>query len=704
MAINAKLGEATVAVRASLKELDGDLASARKKIFNTLQGVGKTIGIATGAALGGAAYAMGDYAVNATLAAARVQEMTGVLKMLGERAGWSSGEVDKHIESMKEYGITTDAAIDLLGQFARYEMDAAEATDVARVAQDLAVLSGQDSSETLKELTYAIRTGSSHLKVFRDLGIKSGQAYEDYADQIGKTREELTQADRMQALVNATLEQGETVAGAYERAMEEPGKRMRSLRRHFYETSLAIGQQFLPAFGEAIGFVENFITTVRDLLEEGEPLNEMFGSLGGLVETVFGIITGGSGDVFENLADSISTIAARLGPLFDSLALFIGLMAEGQPLLLSFKLAFQNIIPEETMEKITGVIEGLKELKEGILNFLEPLWTWFSSMVETKDVLIALGIAVLSWLLPALWGIVSPILAGIAVIAGLSLVISFLRDAWENNWLGIRDTLTEVWEETLKPIFNSIAEIASVNIPIAIGILSDAWNFLLGALNDVMSWIKATLFPIFESLFATLAEVIPPVLESLADLWDGVLLPAIEAVWGFIKKFLMPIFSAVADIIGAVLEVAITALAGIFTDVLVPAITDAWEWLDDKLSPAFEWLADKVNTVVGWLETFAEKLRGLKDKLPDWLTPGSPTPLEIGLSGIGKQLRQLSRAQLPRFEAALRIDSPDETIFSNEALSGSEKNVTNNYYLTANYPQQSELSLMEQVRIREALA
>jgi phage-related protein len=356
------------------------------------------------------------------------------------------------------------------------------------------------------------------------------------------------------------------------------------------------------------------------------------------------------------------------------------------------------------MEKITGVIEGLKELKEGILNFLEPLWTWFSSMVETKDVLIALGIAVLSWLLPALWGIVSPILAGIAVIAGLSLVISFLRDAWENNWLGIRDTLTEVWEETLKPIFNSIAEIASVNIPIAIGILSDAWNFLLGALNDVMSWIKATLFPIFESLFATLAEVIPPVLESLADLWDGVLLPAIEAVWGFIKKFLMPIFSAVADIIGAVLEVAITALAGIFTDVLVPAITDAWEWLDDKLSPAFEWLADKVNTVVGWLETFAEKLRGLKDKLPDWLTPGSPTPLEIGLSGIGKQLRQLSRAQLPRFEAALRIDSPDETIFSNEALSGSEKNVTNNYYLTANYPQQSELSLMEQVRIREALA
>jgi phage-related protein len=704
MAIDAKLGEATVVVRASLKELDSDLASARKKIFNTLQGVGKTIGIASGAALGGAAYAMGDYAVNATLAAARVQEMTGVLKMLGERAGWSSGEVDKHIESMKEYGITTDAAIDLLGQFARYELDAAQATEVARVAQDLAVLSGQDSSETLKELTYAIRTGSSHLKVFRDLGVKSGQAYKDYADQIGKTSEELTQAEKMQALVNATLEQGATVAGAYERAMEEPGKRMRSLKRHFYETSLSIGQAFLPAFGEAIGFVENFIKTVRDLLEEGEPLNLMFDSLGGLVERVFGIISGGSGDAFAGLADTVSRMATRLGPLLDSISLFIGLLAEGQPLLLSFKLAFHDIIPEETMNRIIGVIEGINQMKETILVFLEPLLSWMSSMIGAKEILIALGIAVLTWVLPALWGIAAPILAGIAVITGLALIIGVLKDAWQNNWGGIRDTLTNVWENNLKPIFNSIREIVAAALPAAIRILSSAWDFLKGTIATVADWFREKLLPILQSLFETLGEVLPPVLEALADLWEGFLLPAIEAVWGFIKKFLMPIFSAVADIIGAVLEVAITALAGIFTDVLVPAITDAWEWLDDKLSPAFEWLADKVNTVVGWLETFAEKLRGLKDKLPDWLTPGSPTPLEIGLSGIGKQLRQLSRAQLPRFEAALRIDSPDETIFSNEALSGSEKNVTNNYYLTANYPQQSELSLMEQVRIREALA
>ena len=36
-------------------------------------------------------------------------------------------------------------------------------------------------------------------------------------------------------------------------------------------------------------------------------------------------------------------------------------------------------------------------------------------------------------------------------------------------------------------------------------------------------------------------------------------------------------------------------------------------------------------------------------ELPEWLKPGSPTPFEIGLKGIGTELQNLSKMTIPNF-------------------------------------------------------
>ena len=54
------------------------------------------------------------------------------------------------------------------------------------------------------------------------------------------------------------------------------------------------------------------------------------------------------------------------------------------------------------------------------------------------------------------------------------------------------------------------------------------------------------------------------------------------------------------------------------------------------------------------LDRMAERLRNIK--LPDWLTPGSPTPFEMGLRGISKALKDISTAQLPEFNAQLNVN------------------------------------------------
>lgn len=60
---------------------------------------------------------------------------------------------------------------------------------------------------------------------------------------------------------------------------------------------------------------------------------------------------------------------------------------------------------------------------------------------------------------------------------------------------------------------------------------------------------------------------------------------------------------------------------------------------------------DAVKKVRDWLGRLADAIRGIK--LPDWLTPGSPTPFEIGLRGIADALSVITRAQLPRLESRL---------------------------------------------------
>jgi hypothetical protein len=58
-----------------------------------------------------------------------------------------------------------------------------------------------------------------------------------------------------------------------------------------------------------------------------------------------------------------------------------------------------------------------------------------------------------------------------------------------------------------------------------------------------------------------------------------------------------------------------------------------------------------VQDVVGWLNNLATKINNLT--LPDWLTPGSPTPFEMGLRGISDAMKGLSGVALPELGGGL---------------------------------------------------
>lgn len=238
----------------------------------------------------------------------------------------------------------------------------------------------------------------------------------------------------------------------------------------------------------------------------------------------------------------------------------------------------------------------------------------------------ALGVAVLSFgvsAATAAWTAMAPLLPVLAVMLAIGAVAYLVYEAWTNNWGGIRDTVSNIW---------------------------------------------SSLQPVFENLRQWLSEAIPAALQWMSDTWSNVVLPAIQAVWSFLQANVFPILGAIADVVSAVLEVAFRAWIGyiqnvtipqlqvmwaFFKDKILPVIKDVAGWLNDKLGPAFKWVGEKIGDVVEWLRELASKLRNIE--LPDWMTPGSPTPWEIGLLGVQNALDSLSRSSLPQFETALAL-------------------------------------------------
>lgn len=266
-------------------------------------------------------------------------------------------------------------------------------------------------------------------------------------------------------------------------------------------------------------------------------------------------------------------------------------------------------VPPDVIAKIREFGAAVQQVIAWASPYVAMIAGWLGEHVKLQDVLIALGAAIASVVIPAIGSVIAVAAPVIAVIAAVIAIAALLRTAWEENWGGIQEKAA------------AVATWLSTNVPIALAAIS---NFV-----------------------------------------TGTLIPALQNIWSFVQANVIPIFQALGDLLSAVVGVAVTALAGLWQNVLLPALQAAGAWISDTFGPILEkfngWLksvsdgvggvSGAVSSVIGWLEKMADKMSSLK--LPKWLTPGSPTPFEIGLRGIGSAARQLARADFPQLGSSL---------------------------------------------------
>jgi methyl-accepting chemotaxis protein len=281
----------------------------------------------------------------------------------------------------------------------------------------------------------------------------------------------------------------------------------------------------------------------------------------------------------------------------------------------------------------------------------------------------------------------------IAIILAVVAVVALLYAAWTNNWGGIQEKMAALWA-VLQPIFVQLWTWLSVQLTAALAWLAVMWqSVLLPAILAVWSFISTILWPMLVNLAAFLVAVFGTALIGLSAIWQNVLLPAITAVWGFISNSLWPLFVSIANFLGAVLGLALRGLAGIWQDVLAPALKVAWDWLTkvyniikgpvmevvqrlarvlvgdlatgiQEASDTLSGLQKIFNRIAGAIASAIKKIREFIDALTEAMgmdlgnfEPGSPTPFEMGLTGIGQAMSRLVNIQLPNLSAGLDLPS-----------------------------------------------
>jgi len=336
----------------------------------------------------------------------------------------------------------------------------------------------------------------------------------------------------------------------------------------------------------------------------------------------------------------------------------------------------------EAFNSLSGPLQGVATTLQSVGGFVSDLveraqhayagfLLWQSGTVSLRTAL--------DVLLPGL-GSMAPVIEGITGVVqtvstwigeNLPIALQVASDFWTGTLQPALQTAYDVFTGQIIPI---ITNLAATVLPILGSALQVAASFFTNVLIPAgkLLWNAFTtlLLPVLSEVAVWLRDNVPPAVQKLADFLSKTLFPALGKVYDFVSANLIPLLKVLGDVLSATVGKAVEALAALWENILWPALKKAGGWISDTLGPILQkftgWLGDVTGGVEGitgairdaikWLSDLADSISKLS--LPDWLTPGSPTPWEIGLRGIGDALKTEVNPQIDSLFQTLTVAPP----------------------------------------------
>jgi len=247
-------------------------------------------------------------------------------------------------------------------------------------------------------------------------------------------------------------------------------------------------------------------------------------------------------------------------------------------------------------------------------------------------------------------------LFGQTLAPAISSIVTSLRNNLSSS---LSETVQRI--DTLSPSLADLAGWLQAQLPAAIAVLSNFFDTkLLPAFNSLFSTLANIVLPALVAVGVWIGDNLPSVFEALGNAWHETLQPALSALATVIVENLLPLLKSLAQVITmlvigalAVLVPIIIKVARALFDVLYPILQRVSDFIAEHLVPAIRRIGDVMDTIRGVIDKFGNALWNLADKLPSWLRPGSPSPLQIALQGISAAMKELAASSVPALAGAL---------------------------------------------------
>lgn len=209
-----------------------------------------------------------DYARDVATLAARYETLGAVMGVVGNNAGYTRAQMAGFEVELTKTGISMIGARDALTMMAGAQMDLTKSSQMARIAQDAAVIGNINSSEAFQRMVQGIRSGET--EILRTIGISVNfeQAYQKIGQTLGKTSKDLTDLEKLMARQNVVMEYGSKIAGAYEASMGTAGKQLLSMQRYAEDLQVVFGGIFSDAFGVVVQTLNSALADTKKWLEQ----------------------------------------------------------------------------------------------------------------------------------------------------------------------------------------------------------------------------------------------------------------------------------------------------------------------------------------------------------------------------------------------------------------------------------------------------
>lgn len=542
----------------------------------TLGAAGTVVG-----AIGGIGAAIGKLAMDA----APLKAVEGAFAGLAQSAGMG---MDDMLASLQEGSSGMIANRDLMMSFNQ----AAQLVSVDFATQlpeamgylgKVAAATGQDMGFMLDSLVKGV--GRVSPMILDNLGIQvnATEANEAYALSIGKSADELTKTEQQAAIMAMTLEKLRANTANMPDITNNASTSLAALKATFTNTKDEIGKAFVPVLNQVL-------QTILPGLQAALPvvvrfIEDFAEKLGFLVEYFRAVLSDGDwlNDWLTELPAGIQPIVKFLGELVASFGQAWQVLQSGQGPLAAIMEILDNFLPEATMERIYQFIDAVTPVIESVV-------AWLAENVKLQDILIALGAAIATVIIPIIGTIIGAIAPVIATFLAAVAIVALLRTAWETDFLGIQGIVAGVfaWIQTAVA---TLKDFWAENGDAILAKAKEVWEAVTNAISVAITTVSTIVQTVVAAIAAFWAENGDAILAKASDIWNTIL----------------TVISTVITTVSTVVQTVVGAIAAFWAangDAILAKASDIWNTILSVISTVITTISTVVTSVVGALQEF----------------------------------------------------------------------------------------------------